>query len=72
VKESEGHTHCDPEYLRVICLVIVPVESFFADRKGSLDRERVLVANGGRGKVFVDVIHGGDDSGNAGCPSGKE
>jgi hypothetical protein len=56
----------------VICFVVVPVKSSFANCKGSLDRERVFVADGGHGKVFIDVIHGRDDSGDAGCPSGKE
>ena len=40
--------------------------------KGHLDFQRVFVVDGSRGKVFVNVIHGGDDSGDAGYPSGKE
>jgi hypothetical protein len=55
----------------VIHFVVVLVKSFFADCKGNLDCKRVFVVNGSHGKVFVNVIHGRDDSDNAGCPSGK-
>lgn len=70
--ELEGYNHCDPVHLRLIRFVVVPVKSLFADCEGSLDCGRVFVANGSSGKMLVDVIHGRDDSGNAGCPSGKE
>ena len=56
----------------MICFVVVPAKSFFADCEGSLDCERVFVVGGSHSKVFVNVIHGRDDSGNTGCPSGKE
>ena len=56
----------------MIGFVVVPVESSFADCKGRLDCERVFDVDGTCGKVFVDVIHGRYDSGDAGRPSGKE
>ena len=56
----------------MIWFVIAPVKSFFADCEGGLDCERISVVDGGCGKVFINVIHGRDDSGNTGCPLGKE
>jgi len=56
----------------MIGLVIVSVECFFANCDGSFDCEGVIVIDGGSGQVFVDVIHGRYDSGDAGCPSGEK
>ena len=56
----------------MIGFVIVPVEGFFANCKGSLDREGVFVVGGSGGEVFIYVVHCWYDGGDAGCPSGKE
>ena len=65
------HTHCNPKHLGVIGFVIVPVEGFFTNRKGCLNRQRVLVVDSRRGKMFVDVVHGWYDGADAGRSSGK-
>ena len=56
----------------MISFVIVAVEGFFANCKGRLDRQRVLVVDSGCGEMFVNVVHGWYDGGYAGCSSGKE
>ena len=56
----------------MISFVIVPVEGFFANHEGSFDCQGVFVASCSGGKVFVDVIHGWYDGGNAGHPSREE
>ena len=41
----------------MVGFVIVPVEGFLADCKGSLDCKRVFGVNSCSGEVFVDVVH---------------
>jgi len=64
-------THRNPKHLGVIGFVVVPVEGFFANRKGCLNRQRVLVVDSSHGEMFVDVVHGRYDGADAGCSSGK-
>jgi hypothetical protein len=71
-KRKKIHTHCNPKHLGVIGFVVIAVESFFANRKGCLNRQRVLVVDSGCGEVFVNVVHRWYDSGDAGRSSGKE
>ena len=52
----------------MVGFVIVPVEGFVANCKGSLDCEGVSAADSSGGKVFIDVVHCRYDSGDAGCP----
>ena len=61
-----------PEYFGMICFVIVPVESLFANCKGSLDCEGVFLVDGSSSEVFVNVVHRWYDSGGVWCPLGKE
>ena len=66
------HTHGNPKHLGVNSFVIVTVESFFANCKGCLYCQRVLIVDRGCGKMFINVVHGWYDGGDAGCSSGKK
>ena len=71
-KHKKMQTHSNPKHLGVISFVIVVVEGSFANHKGCLNCQRVLVVDSDCGKVFVNVVHGWYDSSDAGCSSGKE
>ena len=56
----------------MIGFVVISVEGFFANRKGGLDCEGIFVVDCSSGEVFVNVVHGWYDGGDAGRPSRKE
>ena len=66
------HTHGNSENFGLISFVVVPVESFFPNGKGSLDCEGVVVFNCGSSKVSVNVIHGWYNGCDARRSSGKK
>ena len=60
-------THCDSIDIRLVCFVIIAVKCLLSESKGSTDGLGKLDVLTSRFQVFVEVVHGWNNSADVGC-----
>ena len=60
------------KHFRMVSFVVVPVKSHLANNKCSFDGNEIIGVKYSGCKVLINMIHGRDHSGNAGCATWEE
>ena len=60
-------THCNPIDVREVCFVIIVVKCLLSKSKGGTDSLGKLGVLTSCHQVLVDVVHGRNNSADAGC-----